>query len=375
MKYLHKKQSGQLLLLMCAVLTGLFFASCKQESKQTEKADQPLCISDSMARLIRIDSATISNIDDELKLSGVISFNDNKVVKLFPFGSGVVQKVMASVGDYVKKGQALAIIRSADVAGSYSDLSTAGRDLDIAQRQYENTAALYKNGIASAREMAESEENFKKAKLNTEKIKNTIAINSGGHSSPDGTYIVTAPMNGYVVEKKISPGSYIRSDNSENLFTVGDISDVWVWANVYESDIARVKEGFEAKVTTLAYPDTEFIGVVDKVNQILDPESKVMKIRIRLPNANRMLKPDMFANIMIENKEAAKAVTIPSSAVISDNGHNYAIIYHDKCQLELRSLDIIKTLGKNSFVKKGIEPGEKLISQNQILYYNALKED
>ena len=81
-----------------------------------------------------------------------------------------------------------------------------------------------------------------------------------------------------------------------------------------------MKEGYTAKVTTLAYPDSVFTGVVDKVNQILDPVTKVMKIRVRLSNPGMRLKPEMFANIIIENKEGKKTVMIPSEGIVSDNG-------------------------------------------------------
>jgi len=187
--------------------------------------------------------------------------------------------------------------------------------------------------------------------------------------------VLTAPMSGYVVEKKISQGGFIRNDNGDNLFTIGDISDIWVWANVYESDIAKVKEGYKAKVTTLAYPDSVFTGVVDKVNQILDPVTKVMKIRVRLQNPGMRLKPEMFANIIIENKEGKKTVMIPAEGIVSDNGKNFVIIYHDKCNLELREVSVLKSVAGKVFISSGIKEGELLVGENQVLLFNALKEE
>lgn len=355
--------------------TALFCACTNGEPvKMPEKKDK-LCVSDSLEKIIHIDTAGTDNIDDELKLSGEISFNDNKVVKVFPFSSGQVMEVKVSIGDKVAKGQTLAVIRSADVAGNYSDLSTSGNDVAITRKQMENAESLFKNGIASEREYMEAKENYNKALSAANKVKEMIAINGGGHTAANGMYVITAPMSGYVVEKKISQGGFIRSDNSDNLFTIGDISDVWVWANVYESDIAKVKEGYTAKVTTLAYPDSLFTGVVDKVNQILDPVTKVMKIRVRLSNPGMRLKPEMFANIIIENKEGRKAVMVPSDAVLSDNGKNFVIIYHDKCNLELREIVVLKSTGGKEFITSGIKEGEKIIGENQVLLFKALKED
>lgn len=364
-----------------SVVTGmgisalLLFASCKGKVQNDADPVKQVCITDSLSKIIRIDTSTISNIDDEVKLSGEISFNDNKVVKVFPFSSGKVLEVKVSLGDKVSKGQVLAVIQSADVAGNYSDLSSANNDISIAKRQAENEEALYKNGIASEKEYTEAKENYQKALTAGNKLQQQININGGGHTSANGTYVITAPMSGYVVEKKASQGAFIRSDNSDNLFTIGDISEVWVWANVYETDISKVKEGYKAKVVTLAYPDTTFTGVVDKVNQILDPETKVMKVRIRIPNADKQLKPEMFANIMVLNREGRKAVTVPATAIVSDYGKNYVIVYHDKCKLELKQVGILKTVEGKTYIVSGLNGGEQMISQNQVLLFNALKED
>ncbi len=358
---------------LLAVTSWLLACNNAEEKKKDDKK-APVCISDSLSKIIHIDTAGLANVDDELKLSGEVSFNDNKVVKVFPFSSGQVTEVKVSLGDKVIKGQTLAVIKSADVAGNYSDLSTTGNDVTITKKQMDNTESLFKNGIASEREYIEAKENYNKALAAANKIKELIAINGGGHTAAGGMYVITAPMSGYVVEKKISQGGFIRNDNSDNLFTIGDISDVWVWANVYESDIAKVKEGYRAKVSTLAYPDSLFSGVVDKVNQILDPVTKVMKIRVRLSNPGMRLKPEMFANIIIENKEGKKTVMIPSEGVVSDNGKSFVIIYHGKCNLELREVSVLKSVAGKDFIAAGIKEGEWLVGENQVLLYNALKE-
>jgi len=361
----------QLLYIAFATLT---IAGCSSRSQTANNPHAPACVSDSLAHIIKIDTAYTGNICDELKLSGEISFDDNKVVRVFPFSSGQVIRVNVSLGDKVAKGQTLAVIKSADVAGNYADLSSAGNDVAIAKKHMDNAASLYQSGIASEREYIEAKENYNKALIAANKVKEQIAINGGGNTTANGLYIIKAPISGYVVEKKLTQGSFIRNDNNDNLFTIGDIKDVWVWANVYESDIAKVKEGYKASVSTLAYPDTAFDGVVDKVNQILDPVTKVMKIRVRLANPHMLLKPEMFANILIENKEGIKCPTIPTAAVISDNGKNYVVLYHDRCNLQLREVSVLKNIDDKAYIKQGIQPNDKVVSQNQILLYRALKE-
>lgn len=361
-------------LLFC--IAGTMLPSCKSKKEAAVDPDAgKVCVSDSLSRIIKIDTVTVSNINNEVKLSGEVSFNDNKVVKVFPFSSGQLIKVLVSLGDKVSKGQTLAIIKSADVAGNYSDLSVANNDVAIAKKQMENEESLFKNGIASEREYIEAKENYNKAVSNANKIKEQISINGGGRTSAAGTYVVVAPMSGYVVEKNAEPGSFIRGDNTQNLFTIGDISNIWIWANVYETDVAKVKEGYSADVTTLAYPGKIFHGKVDKVNEIMDPDTKVMKVRIALNNDSLQLKPEMFANILVQNKETVQMNVIPAGAIITDNGKNFVVVYHDRCKLELRQVEIFKIVSDKVYIRKGLDPGEKVISQNQILLYRALIED
>lgn len=359
---------------LALMYAALYLFSCKDKQPNPE-IKSAICISDSMAKIIAIDTAIMTTVGDELKLSGEINFDDRKVSKVYPFSSGQVLQVNVSLGDKVSKGQTLAVIKSAEVSGNYSDLSTAGNDVSIAKKQLENAASLFENGIASEREYLEAKENYQKAITAAGKLKNQIQINGGGRTTANGTYFITAPLSGYVVDKKINPGSFIRSDANDNLFTVGDINDVWVWANVYETDIAKVKVGYTAKVTTLAYPDSVFSGVVDNVSNILDPVTKVMKMRVKLQNEKHLLKPEMFANIIITNQEGSKSIAISANAIISENGKNYVVIYKSKCALGVQEVVVLKTLEGKAYIKTGLKAGELVIAQNQLLLFKALTEN
>lgn len=357
-----------------AVIASMINACHSSEKKQPETKD-PVCITDTLAKIIQIDTAKIARIDDELTLSGEISFDQNKVVKVFPFSSGQVVDVKVSLGDKVSKGQVLAIIRSADVAGNYSDLVSASSDVAIAKRNLDNIASLFKSGISSEKEYNEAKQNYEKALAAQRKVRELININGGGNTNAGGQYIIRSPINGYIVEKKINAGNFIRIDNPDNLFTISDLKKVWVLANVFEADIARVKEGYTAKVKTLAYPDKIFVGKVDKVAEVLDPDNKVMKIRITLPNDKLELKPEMFTNVIITNKEARETVALPTSAIVFENGKYYVVIYKGRCDLSVREVQLLKTLDNITYIANGIQPGEQVISRNQILLYNALTQN
>jgi cobalt-zinc-cadmium efflux system membrane fusion protein len=281
-------------------------------------------------------------------------------------------QVNVSFGDYVHKGQVLAVIKSADVAGNYSDLANAEADVKIAKRQYENSMSLYEGGISSEREYEEAKQNYDKALAVANKIKATIRINGGGHTSPGGIYNITAPVAGYIVEKKVAAGGFLRGDMADNLFTISDLKDVWVWANVYETDIAKVKQGYHADVTTLAYPSKVFHGQVDKLNDLIDPSNKSLRVRISLQNDSLMLKPEMFANVVITNKEAQTSTAIPSSAVVTDNGKNFAVVYNNNNDVKVKEIKVLKVEGNTTYISEGLQPGERVISQNQLLIYNSL---
>ncbi len=347
---------------------------CKTNTTQPVAAGPRHLISDSTLQLLKIDTAQLRNVDGEVKLSGEVSFDENKVVKVYPFSSGQVLAVNVSVGDYVRGGQVLATIRSADIAGNYADLSVAGNDVAIAKRSMENAEHLYKNGISSEKEYAEAKENYSKAVSNAGKIRQQIQINGGGRTAANGTYTVTAPRSGYVVEKLINPGNFIRNDNNSNMFTIGDISDIWIWANVYETDIAKVKQGYTARVTTLAYPDSVFTGHVDKVNEVLDPVTKTMKIKVVLPNKAGTLKPEMFANVTIGNEGSKQAVAIPSAAIISENGKDFVVVYNNQDDVKVQEVSVLKKSGDYTFINSGVMDGQRLITRNQILVYRKLME-
>ncbi|MBD0298268.1 MAG: efflux RND transporter periplasmic adaptor subunit [Flavisolibacter sp.] len=331
---------------------------------------EPL-ISDSLMKIITIDSVKLQPVDDQLKLSGAVGFNENKVVKVFPNSSGQVVQVLVSFGDYVHKGQTLALIKSADVAGNYSDLTSAEADLKIARRQMENARSLYEGGISSQREYEEAKQNYEKAAATVNKINALIRINGGGHTAPGGMYAITAPAEGYIVEKKINAGGFIRNDMGDNLFTISDLRNVWIWANVYETDIAKVHEGAPADIKTLAFPDKVFHGWVDKVNDLLDPMNKSLRVRITLLNDSLYLKPEMFADVVIKNDTAEKALAIPSSAVVTDNGKNFVVVYYNNNNVQVKPVTIKKVSGNTTYIT-GLQEGDKVISQNQLLIYNAL---
>ena len=353
------------------IILSISVACCKSKTETTISKKEPI-ISDSMVKMITIDTVKLDYIQDQLALSGEVANDENKVVKIYPNASGQVLSVNVSLGDRINKGQTLAVIKSADVAGNYADLKSANSDAAIARREYKNAEELYKNGISSEKEFIQTKLQYEKAATAVNKVHTQIAINGGGRTSAGGTYIITAPRSGYVVEKNINAGSFIRNDNSQNLFTISDMQDVWIWANVFETDIQKIKIGSAADVTTLSYPDKVFHGKVNQINSVLDPSSKAMKAKIVLPNPEMLLKPQMFTKIIINNKEDQQALVIPANAFVFDGGKNYVLLYKDKYNIKVQEVQILKQIGDNAYIGSGLKEGDLIIGKNQILIYNFL---
>ncbi len=360
--------------IVISLIALSLLAACKEQKEQKTTAPK-FSLSDSMQHLITIDTVSFCGISDELSLSGEVSFNENNMVKIFPRSSGQVIESKVSLGDKVSKGQVLAIVRSADVAGNYSDLSSAKADVAIAKRQMDNAEALYKNGISSEREYTEAKQTYEKALAGKEKVQAAININGGGRTTAGGEYIISSPIDGYVVEKKTTTGAFIRPDMGDNLFTISDLKNVWIYANVYETDIAKVQEGYEVKVIPAAYPDKIYTGRIDKTGQVLDPQSKAMRVRVILDNKDMLLKPDMFTKVIVSNERKAKAICIPTAALVSQDGKNYVVVYQDKNNISVVEVNVLKTVNDRTYLTSGVQPGTKLITSYQNLIFNQLMND
>ncbi len=353
-------------------IAGCFILAGCEHKETAAPENKKFVLSDTMQKMIQTDTVRVCNISGELSLSGVIGFNENNVVKVYPRSSGQVTEAKVSLGDKVVKGQTLAVIKSADVAGNYNDLASANADLANAKRQMENTESLFNNGISSEKEYQEAKQNYQKALAARNKIQSLIAINGGGKTSEGGSYVVTAPIDGYIVEKKVAAGAFIRPDMGDNLFTISDLKNVWVNANVYEADISKIKEGYSVRVLPLSYPEKSFAGKVDKISQVLDPQSKAMKVRINLENKDMLLKPDMFAKVIVSNEEGEKVTCIPTSSLIPQEGKHYVVVYKNDSDLKVSQVSLIRTVGDKTYVNDGVNIGERVVTRNQILIFNQL---
>jgi cobalt-zinc-cadmium efflux system membrane fusion protein len=349
-----------------------FIQGCQSRSNTTNPDDkEKFVLPDSLARSIKIDSVVSANLVNAITLTGKVAFNDNNVLKIYPLVSGNIQDVKVMLGDFVKKGQTLAVIKSAEMAGYSNDLITAQTNLRVAKKTLDATDDMYKSGLASSKDLLAAQSGYQQAQAALEKAERILKINGG---NTGGEYLVKAPIDGFVVEKFVTNNMSIRSDNGGNLFTISDLKNVWVMANVYESNISLVHAGDNVRVTTLAYPGQVFKGRIDKMMNVLDPTNKVMKVRVVLPNDKYLLKPEMFANVIVSSNEDKKALCVPNQSVIFDHSQYYLLVYKSPSEIKITPVQVINTVGDKTYLSGGVLEGDKIIASQAILIYGELNK-
>ncbi len=345
-----------------------YLFSCK-EKKEKKDENGPVEISDSLIKNMTVGSARITRVRGEIKLAGKIVADQSKQLEIYPLVGGIVKMVNVELGDYVEKDHVLAIIKSGEVAEFEKQFVDAKSNYEVAKKNIQVAEDMFASKLMSERDYLGAKQEFKKSEGELNKATEFQKIYSVNNQSE---YIVKAPISGFVTEKKINKDMQIRPDNSENIFTVSQLNAVWVLANVYETDIDKVKENDTVGVTTIVYPDKVYKATIDKVYNVLDPLTRVMKIRIKLDNPDYLLKPEMYANVVVNYAEPESMITIASSAVVFDNSNNYVLIYDNKKKFRVQKIDLFKTIGSRAYIKSGLKEGDKIVTTNQLLIYNAL---
>ncbi len=228
---------------------------------------------------------------------------------------------------------------------------------------------MLSSGLASITDSLSAEAVYQQAQSELNRVTRVLKINGG---STQGEFEVKAPISGFIVEKTVNNNTTIRADNSSDLFTISNLKNVWVWANVYESNITAIKMGDNVDVTTLSYPGKIFKGRVDKIMNVLDPTNKVMKVRVVLDNTGYLLKPQMFASVTVTNPENKESICISSHALHFDHSQYYVLVYNSRDDVRITPVQILSSNGDKTYIASGLQEGEKIISSQVILIYDAL---
>jgi cobalt-zinc-cadmium efflux system membrane fusion protein len=351
------------------IILIVLMISCHK--KEEVKVIEAFALSDKMLASTKLDSVTVRPLKMELSFYGKITADNNKMIEVYPVVGGNVTKVFVELGDYVHKGQLLATIRSTEVAGYEKDLEDAQNDVLVARNGLKVSQELFEGKLNTERDVIQAKSVLDKAQSQLQRMQQTYAIYN---IRKGATYEVKSPLSGFVIQKNVNQDMLLRNDRTDNIFDIAEIDDVWAIANVNESDINQVKLGFDATVSTLSYPDKFFHGKVDKIYNIIDPETKAMKVRIKLTNTGYLLKPDMRANIKLSHTEDQKMISIPADAIIFDKSKNFVMVFKNRNNIETRQIEIFRQVGNVAYISLGLKEGERVMTTNQLLVYDALND-
>ncbi len=352
------------------ILLTMLVASCGA-GEQPMADSNAFVLSDTMLQRIRLDTVMMKQVESVIHLNGRITTDENRMASVYAIMSGQVISVDVELGDHVTKGQTLAKIRSGDVARLERKLIEARSDREVAEKNLATKEELFGSQLLSERKLVEARYQLEKANAELQRMNEIFSI----YTIESGSrYVLRAPMDGYVINKALTRDVTLPDDHPDPVFTIAELSEVWVMADVYESDIARVKEGMDAEITMLSYPDKVFRGKVDRIFNFLDPRTRTMRIRVILSNEDKLLKPEMVAHVKLTFLKDEVLPAIPATAIISDNSRHYTMVFKDRYNVITREVEVAHTTGITTWLKSGLEPGEIIVSKHQLYLYDALND-
>jgi cobalt-zinc-cadmium efflux system membrane fusion protein len=304
---------------------------------------------------------------------------------------GRVVDVYADLGQQVKGGDLLAILYSSDLGIAQSAYLKAGAKLYVAERAYERAKMLLQEkviGLAESQrrqgdmlslraEKREAEDRLRLLGMSEEQI---TKLNN---EQKIVSYVpITAPFEGRVIARNLTKGEVVEV--TEKLFTVADLSKVWVLANIPEKDITFIradagtdKAGVEQLVEVLltAYPGEVFYGKVTYVGDVLDVATRTMNLRLELPNPHRKLKPEMYATIRVHSLPEPGVLMVPEAAVQRERDRRFVFIQRDAQTFEARDIKVGESNGEVVKVLEGLQEGEPVVVKGAYVLKSELLSD
>jgi cobalt-zinc-cadmium efflux system membrane fusion protein len=301
------------LLLACAACSN----DTKAAPSKAEVTLDPNLYNTDHPEFFKLAQVETRDLPAVLEANGSVVPDVNRTIRVTSQGSGRVVELKVKLGDFVNKGQALVSIYSADLAGAFSDHEKAVADERLAKKSFERAQLLYSHGALAEKDLQQAEDAEDKAKADVQNTEQHVRILGGDPLRLGSLIELRAPVSGTIVEQNIAGFEGIKSlDNSPNLFTIADLSQVWVVCDVYENDLGQIQVGDSAEIRLNAYPDKVYHGTVADISRVLDPNLRSAKVRIVLPNPGGFLMPNMYARATFRSRKRQSRMVIPSTAIM-----------------------------------------------------------
>lgn len=301
-------------------------------------------------------------ISERLSLTATIQPNQDRIAHVAPRVPGRITKISVNLGDAVKGGQILALIDSIELGEAHSAYLQSKSQFEVARADLERSEKLRKDQIVPEKDYLRARNEFEKAKVAlqaaADKLRLLGVAQATNSSAAVSVYPLAVPFGGTIIEKKAVLGEFAKPD--ESLFTVADLSTVWIEANLFEKDLAKVNKGAPAEVTITAYPSEVFKGRLTYISSVVDKETRSVLARIEVANREGRLKPEMFAAAAIETGGATKGLLLPQDAVLLVQGQP-TVFVEEHGGFEPRAIEPAQISGNQVQVKAGLKPGERVV--------------
>ena len=315
-----------------------------------------------------------------LDTTGEIAENTDAEAHVTPRVAGRVTKVWRTVGDRVRAGETLAMLESDALGDAQAAFLEAQARHALATTTLARQKALQRGELTARKEVLAAEHEAQVASIGLERARNRlrlIGLDAGriarlaSSRALDARVPMTAPIGGLVVAKHVTLGEMLEPQADQPAFTIMDPSTLWVHANLYERDLARVRPGQAATVTTPAYPGKVYGGQVSLISTTLDKDTRTARARVAVKNADGALKPGMFANVRLA-VGTAMALVVPVSAVQLERDEVFVFVQEGADRFERRKVDLDPAYGGVHRVKSGLAAGEKVVAAGAFMLKSEL---
>ncbi len=387
-----------------AVLVGLIFIVAPAMRGLASKPEQPAgAPSDppgtfrptpqqfSALKLAKVETWSFSDAD---QTDGKIAIDDDLTTPVFSPFSGRVTRLIARPGDRVKQGQALFALAASEFVQGQNDLlsaiaaeSAAKAQLNVAtinekrqQDLFQADAGARKDWQQAQADLATAQSNLRTAEVSLGAVRNRLHIlgkddkevaqlETSNKISAEA--VVSAPIGGTVIMRQVGLGQYIQAAASDPVYSIGDLSTVWLIANVREADAPSVRVGEPVEVKVLAFPDRVFKARLSWVAPSVDSNTHRLPVRAEVENADGALKPEMFASFSIITGDATSAPAVPDSAVLYEGEAAHVWVARDDGLVALREIKIGRVAHGMVEVQSGLTPGEKIVTSGALFIDRA----
>ncbi len=365
---------GMVVLLVSGTACGRGDQISTSDAATLSESQKPTVLQ--AAALVETGVVDYTGTKQDLTLAGKVAYGEDRYSKISSPLQGRVVEVRAHLGDRVKAGDVLLVVDSPDIAQAYSEYVKEDSDLQYATRSHELAKDLYENKALPLKDLKQAENELVKARAEFRRAKErllSLRIPAEELNKPLDKQKITSrfemksPLAGVVVERAVTPGQSVGGDAGQVLFTVADLDMLQVVADVYERDLALVKEGQYAKVNVEAYPGVDFPATVAAIGDVVDPASRTIKLRAWVNNQEHKLKPEMFARLHLQIGEEARILAVPKEAVVEVDGKQYVYVVEDANRYVKREVKATSFTPGQMRILEGLTPGQRIVTKGAVL--------